>query len=344
MTTSPIDLRSDVLSRPTQKMIEAMSCAAADRTYFGLREDPRQQQLEARVAQWLGHEDALLFPTCTMANEVALQLLTRPGDLVAAPVDAHLVTSEANAPAVLSGVRIEWVAGKAPMPPLEAWEKMAVRRGDTQNPRVSTFAIENTHNRAGGAVVTASYMSELGALARRHGMRVMVDGARLANSAVAQRCKLDELGRPADLVTLSLNKSLGAPNGALIAGSKDLIDRALVLRHRVGGGFRPTGIIAEAGLVAIESSSQLENDHRRTRDLYEGIGRLGGLNLIEPETNILVVIIEVPDLSPQLLCQRLATHDVLAMPFGDDRIRLVVYRDIDDTAVERTILAMAACL
>ena len=124
-----------------------------------------------------------------MANEVALQLLTRPGDLVAAPSDAHMVTSEANAPAVLSGLRIESVAGTAPMPPLAAWERMAGRRGDTQNPRVSTFAIENSHNRAGGAVVDAAYTCELGQLAKRYGLHLMVDGARLFNAAVALGCE-----------------------------------------------------------------------------------------------------------------------------------------------------------
>lgn len=339
-----VDLRSDVLSRPTPAMVEAMSQAAGERAFFGLREDPRQQALEAKAAQWLGHEDALLFPTCTMANEVALQLLTRPGDLVAAPPDAHLVTSEANAPAALSGVRIEWVSGTAPMPPLSAWERLALRRGDVQNPRVSTFAIENTHNRAGGAVVTPSYTAELAELARRHGMRLMVDGARLANSAVAQGCKPADLAACADLVTLSLNKSLGAANGALLAGSSQLIEHALVLRHRLGGGFRPTGIVAAAGLVALDSWPRLSEDHRRTRVLYTGLGRLGGLRMLDPATNILVAIIEVSGLTPSLLCERLAARGVLAMPFGEDRIRMVVYRDIDDAAIEQTIGAMAQCL
>lgn len=340
----PVDLRSDVLSRPTGAMIDAMTAAARERTYFGLREDPHQQLLEHKVAKLLGHEDALLFPTCTMANEVALQLLTRPGDLVAAPSDAHMVTSEANAPAVLSGVRIESVAGTAPMPPLAAWERMAGRRGDTQNPRVSTFAIENSHNRAGGAVVDAAYTCELGQLAKRYGLHLMVDGARLFNAAVALGCEPRELARHADTVSISLNKSLGAPNGAMLAGSRELIDRALVLRHRLGGGFRPTGILAAAAMVALESWPRLVDDHQRARRLYTGLSAMAGLTLQEPATNILIVVIEVPGLTPHLLCQRMAERGVLTMPFGEDRIRMVTYRDIDDAAIDLAIAAMAQCL
>lgn len=339
-----VDLRSDVLSRPTAAMIDAMSEAARDRPFFGLREDPRQQELEHRVAELLGHEDALFFPTCTMANEVALQLLTRPGDLVAAPSDAHIVTSEANAPAVLSGVRIEAVPGQAPMPPLEAWERMALRRGDTQNPRVSTFAIENTHNRASGAVVDPQYTYELAQIARRHGMNLAVDGARLFNAAVALGCAPRELACHADTVTISLNKSLGAPNGAMLAGSKDLIGRALVLRHRLGGGFRPTGVLAAAALEALGSWPMLAQDHRRARRLRDGLEALGGLRLLEPATNIVIAIIEVPGLTPSSLCGRLQAQGVLAMPFGDDRIRMVTYRDIDDAAIEQAIDAMSRCL
>lgn len=339
-----IDLRSDVLSRPTPEMIEAMTAAARDRTYFGLREDPRQSLLEQRAAELLGHEDALMFPTCTMANEVGLQLLTRPGDVVAAPTDAHIVTSEANAPAVLAGVRVEAVPGAVPLPPLEAWERVATRSGDTQNPRVTTFSIENTHNRAGGAVINAASTQALAALARRTGMKLMIDGARLLNAAVALGEKPAELASCADVVSISLNKSLGAPNGAILAGSRALIERALVLRHRLGGGFRPTGILAAAALVALSNWSHMSIDQGRTRRLAQGLGKLDGLKVIDPATNILIVIINIAHLTPKKLCAQLAAQGVLALPFGEDRIRMVLYRDIDEAAVDRTIAAVAGCL
>ncbi len=339
-----VDLRSDVLSKPTPAMIEAMAEAAGDRTYFGLREDPRQCALEARMAQILGHEDALMFPTCTMANQVALQLLTKPGDLVAAPADAHMVTSEANAPAVLSGVRIEAVPGPVPFPPLEAWEKIASRGGDTQNPSVSTFAIENSHNRAGGAVVDAASTAALSKLAKRLGINLMIDGARLFNAAVALGVKPHELASRADAVSISLNKSLGAPNGAILAASSELIARALILRHRLGGGFRPTGILAAAADIAVSDWSHIAEDQKRANRLAKALGQQSGLEVIDPATNILIVIINVPGLSPSELCTRMASHGVLALPFGEDRIRLVVYRDIDDGAVDYTISTIIGCL
>lgn len=339
-----IDLRSDVLSRPTPEMIEAMTAAARERTYFGLREDPRQCMLEQRAAELLGHEDALMFPTCTMANEVGLQLLTRPGDLVAAPGDAHMVTSEANAPAVLSGVRVEAVPGSVPLPPLQAWEKVATRSGDTQNPRVTTFVIENTHNRAGGAVINAESTQALARLAKQTGMKLLIDGARLLNAAVALGERPEALASCADVVSISLNKSLGAPNGAILAGSRVLIERALVLRHRLGGGFRPTGILAAAALVALSNWTHMAEDQRRTRLLAQGFRKLDGLSIIEPATNILIVVITAPNLSPKELCARLAAHGVLALPFGEDRIRMVVYRDIDDAATEQVIATMSRCL
>jgi len=339
-----VDLRSDLLSRPTPAMIEAMMRAAGEPTHFGLREDPRQLELEKRAADLLGQEDALLFPTCTMANQVALMLLTRPGDTVAAPRDVHIVTSEANAPAILGGVHVEFVPGDSPMPPLAAWQAIVCRRGDTQNAPVTMFALENSHYRAGGAVVNAGATAALADVARENGIKLMIDGARLFDAAVALDAAPRDLAGHADAVSISLNKSLGVPNGAMLAASRVLIERALVLRQRLGGGLRPTGILAAAGLVAIADWRFLAQDQRRARTLAQGLGRLAGLEVIAPATNIVVVAIRAPDLTPPELCTRLAAHGVLALPFGDDRIRFVIYRGIADAGVEQTISAMSNSL
>ncbi len=339
-----VDLRSDVLSRPTPPMIEAMMRAAGERTYFGLREDPRQLELESKIAGLLGQEDALLFPTCTMANEVALMLLARPGDIVATPRDVHIVTSEANAPSILAGVRVEFVPGDAPMPPLAAWEAMARRKGDVQNAAVTTFAIENSHNRSGGAVIDEAATAALADLAKANGIKLMIDGARLFNAAAALDVAPRDLARHADAVSVSLNKSLGAPNGAVLAASRALIERALVLRQRLGGGMRPTGILAAAGLVAISDWQRLREDQRRAQRLADGLGRLAGLAVIAPATNIVVVVIQTPGVTPQTLCARLASLGVLALPFGEGRIRMAIYRDIDDDSIALTIAAMATSL
>ena len=325
-------------------MVEAMLSAAGERTHFGLREDPRQLDLERTSAELLGQEDALLFPTCTMANQVALMLLTRPGETVAAPRDVHIVTSEANAPSFLAGVRVEYVPGEAPLPALAAWEAMARRKGDVQNAPVTTFAIENSHNRSGGAVIDAVATAALSALAKAHGIKLMIDGARLFNAAAALDASPRDLACHADVVSISLNKSLGAPIGAILAASRALVDRALVLRQRLGGGIRPTGMLAAAGLVAIASWRRLVEDQRRAQRLAEGLARLTGLSVIPPATNIVVVVIHVPDLNPEALCARLASHGVLALPFGEDRIRMVVYRDIDDDAVDHVVAATAKSL
>ena len=339
-----VDLRSDVLSRPSPEMIEAMVGAARERTHFGLREDPRQLELEKQVAELLGQEDALLFPTCTMANAVALMLLTRPGDIVAAPRDVHIATSEANAASVLSGVRVEFVSGEAPLPSLAAWEAMARRKGDVQNPPVTLFAIENSHNRSGGALIDADSTAAISRLAKANGIKLMIDGARLFNAAAALGASPGDLARDADAVSVSLNKSLGAPNGAILAASRSLIDRALVVRQRLGGGIRPTGMLAAAGLIALKSWPRLIEDQRRARRLADGIAQLAGVWVIPPATNIVVIALHAPGLLPKALCQRLASHAVLALPFGEDRIRMVTYRDIDDDAVDRAILAMANSL
>jgi len=325
-------------------MIEAMLRAAREPAHFGLREDPRQQELERRLADMLGQEDALLFPTCTMANEVGLMLLTRPGDTVAAARDVHIATSEANGASVLSGVRLEFVPGDAPLPSLAAWETMALRRGDVQGPPVTTFAIENSHNRSGGTLIDAKSTLALSNLARQHGIKLMIDGARLFNAAVALNTEPRELACHADAVSISLNKSLGAPNGAILAGSRALIEKALFVRQRLGGGIRPTGMLAAAALVAIESWSRLSEDQRRARRLAEGLSPLAGLTIIPPATNIVVITLNAAQLSPQALCRRLESHGVLALPFGADKIRMVIYSDIDDNAVDHTIAAMARSL
>lgn len=336
---SPVDLRSDVLSRPSVEMVEAMLRVAREPAHFGLREDPRQQELERQMAELVGQEDALLFPTCTMANEVGLMLLTRPGDTVAAPRDVHMATSEANAAAVLSGVRLEFLPGDAPLPPLTEWQAMASRKSDAQNPPVSTFLIENSHNRSGGAVIDEHSTMALSNLAKNHGIKLMIDGARLFNAAIALGASPAALARHADAISISLNKSLGAPNGAILAGSRALIERALVLRQRLGGGIRPTGMLAAAGLVAIASWTRLAEDQSRAKRLAEGLTALPGLSVVAPATNIVVISIKAPGPTSQELCAHLAAHGVLVLPFGADRIRMVIYRDIDDDTVDATIAA-----
>jgi threonine aldolase len=339
-----VDLRSDFLTRPTPAMVDAMAAAAREPAQFGLREDPRQQALERRLAGLLGLEDSLLFPTCTMANEVGLMLHGRPGDVVATQIDSHIVTSEAGAPAALGGLSVEVVPGDPVMPALEAWEAIARRASDALKPKVAVFELENTHNRGGGAPLDASYMAGVVGIAARYGIRVHVDGARLFNAAVALSAEPAALVRGCDTVAVSLNKGLGAVVGGALAGSRAQIERALVLRQRLGGGIRPTGIIAAAGLVAVETWPSLTEDHRRARILAQALTGMRGIDVRPPATNIVIVAVQPGGPDAAVLCDRLAARGILALPFGDRRIRLVVYRDIDDAAIERAAAAFPSCL
>jgi len=341
-----VDLRSDFLTRPTPAMIAAMTEAAREPGHFGLREDPRQQALERRLAQLLGQEDALLFPTCTMANEVGLMLLARPGEVVATHAATHIVTSEAGAPAALGGLSVEVVPGDPVMPAPEAWAALAGRGTDSLLPRVAAFSLENTHNRGAGAPLTAAYMAEIVGIAKRHGIGVHLDGARLFNAAVALSVQPSDLARGCDTIAVSLNKGLGAVIGGALAGSCDLIARALTLRQRLGGGIRPTGMVAAAGLLAIESWPRLVEDHRRARRLAERLAGMAELRVDPAQvvTNIVVATIAAGGPSPAALCDRLARNGVLALPFGPGRIRLVVYRDIDDAAIDQAAAAIADSL
>jgi threonine aldolase len=339
-----VDLRSDLLARVTPAMLRAMCEAAGGRTEFELRGDPYQAALENRLAELLGQEDALIFPTCTMANEVALQLLASPGETIAVPRDVHILSSEANAPAALGGLHVAEVPGDPPLPPPEAWEAMARGKGNALNPRVAAFSIENTHNRSGGAVISPEAMAGVLAVARRHGVNVHLDGSRLLNAAVALRCEPKELAGACDTVSISLNKGLGAPIGAALAGSKATIARALRLRQRLGGGIRPTAIPAAATMAALEDWRRIGEDHRRATKLAEGLARLPGIKVLPPQTNIVAVEIVCDSLSPEALCQRLAENGVLVIPFGARRVRMVVYGDIDDAAVDHAVRVTAQCL
>ncbi len=331
-----IDLRSDFLTRPTPAMRDAMNAVSREPGQFGLRENPRQQALERRIAEMLGTEDALLFPTCTMANEVALMLLARPGDVVAAQPDVHIITSEAGAPAVLGGLSVVAVAQDPPMPPLSAWEAMARQTSDELKPRVVAFALENTHNRSGGTVLPLAYTRDVVAIAKAAGIAVHLDGARLFNAAVALGVEPKALCESCDTVAISLNKALGAPIGAALASSRAQIVRALVHRQRLGGGIRPTGLIAAAALVGLEDWRSLADDHRRARRLAELVA-VRGL-VVDPEvveTNIVAVGLARGGPTPEVFCERLARSGVLALPFGPARVRLVTYRDIGDAEIER---------
>jgi threonine aldolase len=333
-----VDFRSDLLTRPTAEMMNAIQAACARPWSFDLREDPDQQALEREIAEILGHEDALLMPTATMANEIALMLHARPGDAVVAPADAHIATSEAGAPAALAGVSLRLLNEHLPEP--GAWEDAVRGDSDALRSRIAVLVLENTHNRAGGAAISADISDAIIGIARRKGIATHLDGARLFNAAIAVGVTPARLARDFDTVCISLNKGLGAPIGAALAGSRRLVAQALVIRQRLGGGIRPTALLAAAARAAFASWHDLADDHARAARLTQALDQLPGFIPMRPTQPTNIVIAQVAKPVSEVVAA-LAARDVLVLPFGPGRIRFVVYRGITDADVAQAVAACA---
>lgn len=346
MTAPPIDLRSDFLTRPTPEMLRAMAEAAEGPAAFGLREDPWQRRLEERTAALLGTDDALLFPTCTMANEAAIMLWARPGDAVVCHSDAHIVGSEAGAPAALAGVTLRPLPGADGAPAPELWTAAATPPRDAQRSRAALFVLEQTHNRAAGHALPLTHTDAVAGAARAAGARLHLDGARLFNAAIALGEAPSRLAQGADSVAISLNKGLGAPLGAMLAGPAAFIAEALRIRQMLGGGFRPSGMFAAAGLVALKDWSHLAEDHRRAALLADRAGEIRGITpLMAPTpTNIVVLRLDPRIGGADVAVRELAAEGVLALAFGPDLLRLVIWRSVTDADVADAIGALARVL
>lgn len=342
---TPYDLRSDFLSPPTAASIAAMAKAAARPSGFGLREDPEQVALERDVAALLGKEDALLMPTCTMANLVACAAQISPGEIIAAEATSHCLISEAGGMAAVAGglvVPLPGNNGEISIPDLES---LLVRKHDAQASRVAFVVAETTHNRSGGVPLSLQHLKDISALSSRHGAALHIDGARLFNACVALNIPPDQMAKPATSVAVSLNKGLGAPTGAILAGPADFIARALVLRQRFGGGLRPSGAIAAAARESLKGyAERLETDHANAALLAEilmaaGFELRGGT----PRTNIL--LLRSPKTAGRYLTAgELAGNGVLGLDFGEGWIRLCLHAGIassDIPMIGKSIVASA---
>jgi threonine aldolase len=332
-----IDLRSDFLARPTAAMLAA-SAAAENSRHFGLREDPTQRRLEARIAELVGMEDALVFPTCTMANTTALMLGASPGSRVVTQDDAHVLISEAGAGAALGGLVMTSVGVPGALPPLAAWERAFGDGGDAQRPPVRLCVLENTHNRSGGVPLPRAEVAAIVALARARNIGLHLDGSRLFDAACAFAAPAAELAAGFSTVSVSLNKGFGAPIAAALAGSAGAIDAALVIRQRLGGGIRPTGPAAAATLAGLDDFAHFAEVHALARRLAEDLSAQAGL-AVEPmpvRTNMVIVRAQPPH-DARGLCARLAAGGLLALPYDAQRIRLVVYRGVTAAHIARAV-------
>src|ERR1700704_2389363 len=263
-----IDLRSDTQTKPPQAMRQAMATAEVGDEQE--REDPTVLELERRTADLLGHEEAVYLPTATMGNQIALAILGVRGTELVVEEKAHIMVSELGGAAVNAGLQTRGVPGQLGRLTPEQLRATMHEDGSFHTPRTSVVAIENTHNNAGGTVWPLDELHAVVATARELGLSLHLDGARLLNAAIASGVPARELGGPFDTVTLCLSKGLGCPLGALIAGSAELMHAARMEKHRFGGAMRQAGIVAAAGVYALDHNvERLAEDHARARRLAE---------------------------------------------------------------------------
>lgn len=334
-----VDLRSDTVTKPTAEMRAAMAEAEVGDDVYG--EDPTVNRLEEMAAALLGKEAALFVPSGTMSNLAALLAHCGRGDEVILGDKAHTVLFEAGGISALGGVHSRQIPNQ-PDGTLKPEDIVSViRSDDVHHPISRLVGLENTHNRCGGVALSEAYTRAVGELARAHGLMVHLDGARLFNAAVAQQVEARALADPVDSVSFCLSKGLCAPVGSLLCGSGEFIYRARRIRKQLGGGMRQAGVLAAAGIVALETMiDRLEQDHVRARNLAAGLAAIPGLILDKgtPYTNMVFMGLdgEVP-CDAAWIAETCAHQKVLVGVISQRRFRLVTHYWIDDQGVERAI-------
>jgi threonine aldolase len=325
-----IDLRSDTVTKPTEEMREAMRRAeVGDDVYL---EDPTVNHLQELAASMLGKEAALFVPSGTMGNQVCLRLHTQLGQEVITEERSHIYNYEMGAMAAVSGTLARPVRGEDGIldwPSIEA----AIRpRTAYYVAQTGLVTLENSHNMAGGAVMSVERIEEICEQAHAMGLPVHLDGARIFNAATALNCDAKDLARPADSVMFCLSKGLGAPIGSLIVGRREFIDRALAVRRMFGGSMRQVGVIAAAGIIALEKmTGRLAEDHANAQLLARGLAEIPGVQ-IDPEkvpTNILVFDISQTGVGTTDLSTKLKENGVLANGISAREMRLVTHKDVN---------------
>ncbi|RIW37242.1 low-specificity L-threonine aldolase [Bacillus salacetis] len=331
-----IDLRSDTVTKPTQEMREAALNAKVGDDVYG--EDPTVQELEETAADFLGKEAALFVTSGTQGNQIAVLTHCSPGNEVILEAESHIFYYESGAISAFAGVQPRTLKGnRGAMDPAEV--EAAIREDDQHFPETGLICLENTHNRAGGAIVPSSNMKEIYSIAQKHGIPVHIDGARLFNAAAAESQPLTEYTQYSDTVQVCLSKGLGAPVGSVIAGSKEFIKGARKWRKRLGGGLRQAGIIAAPGLYALNNMRErLTEDHDNARVLAEGINSMKKLKISNiVDTNIVLADVSGLGMNSSQFTEHLKAEGVLAVTFGPSLVRFTTHYDISRADIERTI-------
>lgn len=341
-----VDLRSDTVTQPTPEMRAAMAAAVVGDDV--MEEDPTINRLQEMAAERMGKEAGLLVPSGTMGNLAAVLAHCGRGDEVILGNLAHTFLFEAGGIAALGGVHSHTLLNQPDGTLDLAQVREAIRADDVHYPVTRLVLLENTHNRCGGVVLGTEYMAQVGTLAREHGLRVHLDGARLFNAAAALGVPAADLAKDADSVTFCLSKGLCAPVGSVLCGSKDFIRRARRARKQLGGGMRQAGVLAAAGIVALEKmTGRLGEDHARARTLAKELGELSGL-VVEtpvPATNMVFArLAESVPFNAKEAARRLAEQGVKVGATGERRFRMVTHYWVDDAGIEQTVAAFRAAL
>ena len=341
-----IDLRSDTLTIPTPAMRDAMAKAIVGDDVFG--EDPTINRLQEMAAERLGKEAGLFVSSGTMGNLVSLLTHCQRGDEIIVGDQAHIFIYEAGSSAAVGGIHPRTVPNQ-PDGTLRLEDiNASIRTENDHFPTTRLIALENTHNRMGGAVLTPEYTWQVAELARKHDIKLQIDGARIFNAAVALGVDVKVLAEPADSVTFCLSKGLGAPVGSVLCGTHDFIKLARKRRKMIGGGMRQAGVLAAAGIVAMEQMvDRLCDDHANARRLAQGVAQTPGLSvdLAGVQTNMVYF-----DLDPALpidadeLCRRAEKQRVKVLPTGGRRIRAVTHCWVNSKEIDEAIQVLGACV
>ena len=339
-----VDLRSDTVTKPTPAMRKAMVEAEVGDDVYG--EDPTVNALQVKVAKILGKEAALFVPSGTMANQLAIKTHTQPGDEVIIEASSHAYNFEGGAGGALSGVQFFLLKGvRGILEPSQIEE--VIRSGDHHLPVSKLICLENTHNHGGGTIFPVDKIREISLLAKSRSLLLHLDGARLWNASVATGIEPCEYARWADSVSVCLSKGLGAPVGSLVSGSKDFIDRAHRFRKMFGGGMRQAGILAAAGVYALDHHmGRLKEDHQNAKRLALGLREISGIS-IRPdavETNILFLDVGPTGRFSPEIAQAMKRERVLIHVVGKTRIRLVTHLDVNEEDIETTLHAFRKVL
>jgi threonine aldolase len=332
-----IDLRSDTVTQPTDAMRSAMAQAEVGDDVYG--EDPTVNRLQAMAAERFGKGAALFIPSGTMGNLAAILAYCTRGDEVILGDRSHTYLYEAGGVSALGGVHTYIVPNQSDGTILLNQIKAAIRPDDAHFPPTRLICLENTHNRCGGSVLEKGYIDDVANLAHTHGLKLHMDGARIFNAAVALGLSVKELAEGVDSLTFCLSKGLCAPVGSVLIGNEAFIARARRIRKQLGGGMRQVGILAAAGIVALDDMvDRLVDDHTKARDLAEFLGTIPGITLdwdVPPSNMIFFHLADQSPLSLEDLIPKFAEQGIRISTTAENRIRLVMHYWIDEKALAR---------